>query len=53
MLNNNRIAKMLCDLFTLCGLYKAEKITKEQFFERAEKLADEKLAVQVHKEKHE
>ena len=43
MLNVNRTYKMLCDLFSLCGQYKNEEITKEQFFERGEKLADEKL----------
>lgn len=34
---------MLCELFTLCGQYKNEEITKEQFIDRVEKLADEKL----------
>jgi len=43
MLSNDRTAKMLCELFILCGQYKSGEITKEQFIARAEKLADEKL----------
>jgi len=38
---------MLCELFTLCGQYKNKAITEEQFFERAERLADEKLRAEV------
>lgn len=43
MLSTERTCQMLCELFTLCGQYKNKAITEEQFFERAERLADEKL----------
>ena len=43
MLSVQRTCEMLCELFTLCGQYKNGELTKEQFIDRAEKLADEKL----------
>lgn len=49
MLSNDRTAKMLCELFILCSQYKAETITKDEFFERAERLADEKLRSEIKK----
>lgn len=47
MLSAERTYKMLCDLFTLCGQYKNKEITKEQFFDRAVRLADEKLKAEA------
>lgn len=47
MLNSKRAYKMLCELFILCGQYKADVLTKEQFFNRAEELADEKLKAEA------
>jgi len=52
MLTNQRTCKMLCELFTLCGRYKNNEITKSQFIEQAEKLADEKLRAENHAERN-
>lgn len=43
MLSTKRTYMMLCDLFTLCGQYRHDEITKEQFIKRAVKLAEEKI----------